>query len=460
MSGRILVVDDIATNRMILRTKLAAAYFEVIQAENGTEAIARTAEFAPDLILLDVMMPDINGFEVCRKLKSDPKTAHIPVIMLTALYDHGDRVRGLECGADDFLSKPINDLALFARVRNLLRSKFMFDELRLRDQTTRELGLGESGQLLVENANGRVVLVPCDASTGQQWQQAIKPRMQVDLSVICDENKVTALEGDQLPDVFVVHSRIGDFGDGLRLVSHLRSRPNSRHAAVILVVPEGDMTRAAKGLDLGATDYIFDPFDASELIVRLQSQIRNKRMSDRLRSNVDDSLRLAVMDPLTGLYNRRYVKQHLGKITGRSRETGKEFALMVMDIDNFKRVNDNYGHAAGDQVLKEFARRLQENLRGVDLVSRIGGEEFLIAMPDTTMEQAEKASERLRRVIEQDLFHFSSAPNGLRITASIGVTLGNPEAPDVDQLIQQADRALYASKSEGRNMVTMFKPAA
>lgn len=462
MSGRILVVDDIATNRMILRAKLAASYFDVIQAENGLEAIAKTHEQQPDIILLDIMMPGMNGFETCRRLKDDPTTAHIPVIMVTSLYESDDRLRGLECGADDFISKPINDLALFSRVRNLLRSKFMLDELRLRHRTTKDLGLGDNAlggpDFLPEP--GQVVLMPTDAEMGEKWLAALAGQPDFSCRICDSEAQASTLDGASLPDVFVIHARLGEFSDGLRLVSYLRSRPNTRNASVILVVPEGDQIKAAKGLDLGASDYIFDDFDPSELIVRLKSQIRRKQISDRLRDNVTDTLRLAVLDPLTGLYNRRYAKQHLSKITERARQTGKGFALMLLDIDKFKLVNDTHGHSMGDEVLKEFSRRIQENLRGVDLVSRLGGEEFLVAMPDTTENQARLASERLRQVIEKAEFSCGKGIKNLHVTVSIGVTLGDPSAQDVDELISQADRALYASKSEGRNMVTLYNSAA
>ncbi len=462
MTGRILVVDDIATNRMILRAKLSAAYFEVIQAENGAEALARAEKQQPDIVLLDVQMPDMDGFEVCQKLKENPHTAHIPVIMITAMINAADRLRGLECGADDFLSKPINDLALFSRVRNLLRAKFMLDELHLRDKTTQDLGLGDqaAARMAISPLPGRAILVPRDEAMGILWEQMLGGQDNLTLSTLLDERTVMHLDPEDLPDVIIIHARLGRFGDGLRLVSYLRSRPRTRHVGVILVVPEGDLETAAKGLDLGASDYIFEPIDRSEMIVRLKSQIRRKRISDRLRSNVTDTLRLAVQDPLTGLYNRRYAMQHLEKIVERSRNSKKGFALMVLDIDKFKRVNDTYGHAVGDQILKEFSRRIQENLRGVDLVSRVGGEEFLVAMPDTTEAQARKASERLRRVIGKSAFCTETRPGGLRVTVSIGVALGDPGADDVQALICQADKALYASKNDGRNMVTLACSAA
>lgn len=462
MSGRILVVDDVATNRMILRAKLAASYYDVLLSENGHDAIEKTRTEQPDLILLDVVMPDMNGYDVCKVLKSDPATQHIPVIMVTALNEASDRLRGLECGADDFLSKPINDLALFSRVRNLIRSKFMFDELRLRDRTTQELGLGNllEGNSGILSAPGRITLVPPDEQTGASWSSLLAAQEGMNWKTLLAEASPAVFGEQTQSDVFMIHSDLGTKGEGLRLVSQLRSRPQSRHISILLVVPEGEQTTAAKGLDLGANDYIFDPFDPSELVVRLHSQVRRSQISERLRSNVVDTLRLAVLDPLTGLYNRRYAVQHVEKIRDRSKETGKQFALMLLDIDNFKHVNDRFGHGAGDEVLKEFSQRIQANLRGIDLVSRIGGEEFLVAMPDTTEPQARIASERLRRVIEESLFDIDGGKTKLPVTVSVGVTLGDPDAPNTEELIAQADKALYRSKSDGRNIVTLFNSAA
>ncbi|MFQ5439363.1 MAG: PleD family two-component system response regulator [Paracoccaceae bacterium] len=462
MSGRILVVDDVATNRMVLQARLSAAYFDVLQAETGLEAIEVAMKKQPDLIILDVLMPGIDGFETCRRLKAAEKTEHVPVVMVTSLDRSDNRLRGLKCGADDFLSRPISDLALFSRVRNLLRSKFMLDELRLRDRTTLDFGLGEilDSRAKIVPPKARVALVPSCDERNWPWARTLEELTPYDIQICPDETAARALEGPDMPDAFVVHSRAGPLGDGLRLVSHLRSRPHSRHTSAILVVPPGDQEKASKGLDLGADDYLFEDSDPLELVARLNSQIRRKQLSDRLRENLADSLRLAVRDPLTGLYNRRYAKQHLSRITERARETGKGFALMLLDIDKFKAVNDTYGHAVGDQVLKDFSHRIRENLRGVDLVSRMGGEEFLVAMPDTTEAQARKASERLRKVIEKTVFAGVDGQARLHITVSIGVTIGDPEAPDVDKLLQEADGALYASKAEGRNTVTLVNSAA
>ena len=456
MSGRILVVDDIATNRLVLQAKLSSAYFEVLLAENGEQALELAARELPDIVLLDVQMPGIDGYEVCTRLKQDVRTAHIPVVMITAANEQCERVRGFEAGADDFLNKPINDMTLFTRVRNLLRVKIMFDELKMRESTTQELGLSELLDLRdLKNQSGSVMLAPNSYEQGVSWMEPMQNRLPYDVYASYGELQASKDAKTHTPDAFIISQNLDGGGDGLRLVSMLSANPETRRAAIILVVEDGRNETAAKGLEVGASDYIFAPFDSNEMMARLGSQMRRKKYSDLLRSNVQDSLRMAVIDPLTGLYNRRYALQHMDRIADRSAETGLPFTTMMMDLDFFKLVNDTHGHGAGDEVLKEFARRLQENLRGVDLVARLGGEEFMVVMPDTNQTEAGFAAERLRKAIDNRQFKL---PDGRKIpvTVSIGVAFGLAHDMSQTALLEQADKALYEAKSNGRNQVSYF----
>ncbi len=461
MSGRILVVDDIATNRLILRAKLSAAYFDVLLAESGEKALEVARAELPDMILLDVMMPGIDGYAVCRALKADPLTAHIPVVMVTAANQQEERIRGLDAGADDFLNKPINDITLFARVRNLMRVKMMFDELKLREATSQELGLGDflDPAAFDTDQEGSVLLAIGDQARGQHWKACIASRFPFTVGIVRREQEVLEAAEREPPDAFIITQYLEGGDDGLRLVSTLRANPRTRQSAILLVVEDGKLETASKALDLGASDYICAPFDANEMAARLRSQMRRKKYSDRLRSNVRDSLRMAVIDPLTGLYNRRYAMQHINRIVERARESGLPYAVMMMDLDRFKSVNDRFGHSAGDLVLKEFARRLQENLRGVDLVARLGGEEFLVVMPDTPPREAQIVAERLRRTIDGRAFAVGDGRE-IAVTVSVGVALGTPQDGDPAALIAHADRALYESKAAGRNRVSYHAAAA
>lgn len=460
MAGRILIVDDVATNRIVLKVKLASACYEVLQASTGAEALKRARLDSPDLILLDQMMPDIDGATLCQRLKDDPATACIPVIMITARNDDASRINALRAGADEFMTKPLDELTLLARVRSLLRARDTVEELRLRDRTCRELGFAEPANNFTLPST--IAMVAADTVTAMAWKAALGKSTRHRVIVISKEQALMQSTADNVPDVYVIACDLAKPDEGLRLMSELRSRPRTRHSAVLMVIPKGESHKSATALDLGANDLMIEGFNPEELCLRLQTQIKRKTMSDRLRETVRDGLRMAVIDPLTGLYNRRYAMPHLARIADRAKITGRPFAVMVLDLDRFKIVNDTHGHAAGDTVLQEVAARIKDNMRGVDMVARIGGEEFLVAMPDTQLEEARMAAERLCRVIDNRPVLLKGGAVNVSVSMSIGVAMGGQEGDtqSVDELIAGADKALYAAKSDGRNQVTFFRSAA
>ncbi len=459
MPGRILVVDDVATNRLIARSKLVANYFDVIEAESGEQAIELAEREQPDLILLDVLMPGIDGFETCRRLKAGRTTMHIPVVMLTALDQQADRLRGLDAGADDFLSKPYPDMALFTRVSSLIRMKQMVDELRLRHETSHELGLegmtcADSGLNFADSS----VLLICNSRDLMAGTVAeIRGRLGCAIETAEGEAAARALLASNRYDACVIGPNLSD-GEPMRIASLLRARPETRQTSVMMVFPPGDLSKAHLAMEIGVADYLTYPPDFAELIARLKVQLRRKHYSDRLRSSMHDTLVMAVTDPLTGLYNWRYTNNHLESLIARHQPGGRGLAAMMLDLDRFKSINDSHGHGAGDEVLREFARRLRENVRSIDLVSRVGGEEFLVVMPDILPENAERVAERVRGAVEEAGFQLDGVPAPLPVTVSIGLAFHRPgEAGNA--LINRADAALYASKNSGRNMVTLAAAA-
>jgi two-component system cell cycle response regulator len=451
MTARVLVVDDILSNVKLLEAKLTAEYFEVVTAFNGMECLAKMAEAAPDIVLLDVMMPGMDGFEVCRRIKSNPKTAHVPVVMVTALDQPSDRVAGLEAGADDFLTKPVDDAALFARVRSLVRLKMMTDELRMRESTGQGMGLIDPAETLLENnQTGRILVIEDRAESVAWFASALAPGHEV-TSVDTFEEALVRVKGDD-PDLVIVSLGMRGF-DGLRLCSQLRSLPAGRNLPILVVVSEGDRRKLTQALEMGVNDYLTRPVDKNELVARVRTQLRKKRYADRLRHNVQLSLEMAITDQLTGLHNRRYMSRHLDNLVDNARRTSKPIAFVIMDIDFFKSVNDTHGHDIGDEVLKEFAARIAANVRGIDLACRYGGEEFVVVMPDTDVEFAYSVSDRLRRSIETTPFPISRAPHALNLTISIGIAGLEGEDDTANALLHRADQALYRAKRSGRNRV-------
>ncbi|GAB4264294.1 MAG: diguanylate cyclase [Pararhodobacter sp.] len=462
MSGRILIVDDMATNRIILKVKLNAACHETIQAENGMQALAMARAEQPKLILLDMVLPDISGIEVCRRLRLDPATRHIPVLIITASGDRDSRLRALEAGADEFLTKPLNEVILLARIRSLLRTQETENELRERLANLGQFDMAEGEAPFT--LPGRVGLVAADATTTLGWRKTLAPHVAEQISILTPASALSVVPG-AAPDVYVVAHDLGPHGKGTRLIADLRSREISRHAAIALAIDRADPDAAAMALDVGANDLLTLPFDPQETALRLTLHVQRKRRADQLRRSVGTGLRMAVIDPLTGLYNRRYALTDLDRIAERARASGRRFAVMVLDIDRFKSVNDTFGHAAGDRVLETVARRLRDNLRPSDLLARIGGEEFLVALPEATLGTARIAAERLCGIVSGTPIEL---PDGKQVTVtiSVGLALGPVlGADDGDSqataraALGRADAALFGSKTEGRNQVTIASAA-
>ena len=453
MTARVLVVDDLEPNVKLLEAKLRAEYFDVLGAYSGVEAIDTAVQEQPDIILLDVMMPGMDGFETCRRLKASPETMHIPVVMVTALDQQADRVAGLEAGADDFLTKPVEDLALFARVRSLTRLKMMTDELRARYATGKGLGVVDNIDVEEDLEEARLLIIDDNEEQVERLTAAL-----------ADEKYTIDHELD--PEVAMARARAGSYDllivnlsieamDPLRLCSSIRSFEETRLTPILAVVRQGDTRKLVRALDIGVNDYLTRPVDKNELTARAATQLRRKRYVDQLRSSFQTSLEMAVTDSLTGLYNRRYLASHLSAMFDRAFWTGRPLSVMILDIDFFKQVNDTYGHDVGDKVLQDFAERISGTVRGIDLACRYGGEEFLIAMPDTDLAFASVVAERLRQEIASQKFVLNGGRDELAVTVSVGLasTETGPEDDNAQKLIKRTDEALYEAKTAGRNRV-------
>jgi len=452
MTARILVVDDVPANVKLLEARLLAEYFEVLTAHSGAEALEICEHGKVDVVLLDVMMPDMDGFAVCRRLKSDPATQHVPVVMVTALDQISDRVRGLEAGADDFLTKPVNDLQLMTRVKSLVRLKTLTDELRLRASTTRNIGIEELLSRRGTAAEGQANVLLVDERPASAERVGRMLRGHCELSVASDPQAAffQAVEGDY--DCVIVSTGLTDF-DPLRLCSQLRTLDRTRFVPIILIAGEGEEERLVRGLELGVNDFVVRPVDQQELVARLATQIRRKRYNDHLRASVAQTIEMAVTDGLTGLHNRRYLDSHLATLFDRARNRRRPLSLMITDIDRFKSINDTWGHDAGDDVLREFATRLRQNVRGIDLACRMGGEEFVVVMPDTEAHIAEKVAERIRAQVAQTPFSIGVDGKAVDVTVSVGVAAMGWAQDSVEAMLKRADLALYEAKNGGRNRV-------
>ena len=447
MSARILVTDDNPLNVKLLSAKLAREYYSVVTAENGVQAIEKAISDKPDLVLLDVMMPEMDGFEACRQLKANPATQGIPVVMVTALSDVQDRVRGLDAGADDFLTKPINDIALMARVRSCLRLKALMDEWRMREGNSAMMTDIDEESL----RSGQIILL----DDTQHDQEIVKKHIN-HIGMTCHpitkvEEIEPLLERERIHVIMMNLNMHAE--DGLRICANLKANEATRYVPIVVYADESELGKIAKALDIGANDYIFKPIDPHELQARLRTQIRHKRTYDRLRLSYEKNMTMAITDPLTGVHNRHYMEKNLPRLFDRCKANNKPISVVMLDIDFFKKINDSYGHHVGDQVLQELVRRLNSAIRFFDIVIRMGGEEFALIMPEAPYAAAMNAGERLRAAIANTPFSILDPKLELPVTMSVGVA-GSDEGQDsLEILLRKADAALYKAKETGRNKV-------
>lgn len=440
MIGRVLVVDDLDLNVKTLATRLEREYYIVDKAFDGEEALREVEAKKPDIILLDIMMPRMNGIEVCRTLKANAETRDIPIIMVTALDATEDRVAAFKAGADDFLTKPIDDLTLFARIRNLLQLKSISDELRA--------GIAERAADAeledIEQARGRILLV--DDWDGSRGRVAAAL---ADYDLVIAETIDQGLEEARLGGWDLVISNLSPrHHDGLRLCAQIRMGVPEKAVPLLVIADIEDKRLLARAFDLGAADHIPSPLDTHEIQARVRTQIAKSRRQVALRRLMRDELELALTDGLTGVGNRRHFDKELDARVKRAAVHGA--ALILVDIDHFKAINDTHGHAAGDAVLKELGDRLRQSIRGNDFVARTGGEEFAVLLSSKDEEGAAIGAERLRIAVEARPFRAGEID--VPITISLGLDLVR-QGDTPASLYRRVDEALYGAKHAGRNRV-------
>jgi len=459
MSARILIADDTPTGRINWRVRLAAAHYNVTLLDAPAGLLETAVAERPDLVVL--VQRDLRGaLEITGRLRQAFDGSDTPILLAGPDAGPEARLAALAAGAVDLLELPCSDSVWLARIRSLLRAKDARAELMRRRSTAEEFGFCDAGAAF--ERRGSVALVARSRTLAMAWRDALVGSLRDRIDVLGEHAALSTADHQTSADVYVIDIGADRTEDGLRLLADLRARAETRRASVIAVLQPGDTDGAARALDLGASDLIPGDFAPAELAIRVKAQIRRKIEADALTVALEDGMRLAATDSLTGLYNRRYALTHAARVLREATAAGRPVAVMVADIDHFKRINDTYGHSAGDAVLVEVAQRLKANLRGADMLARIGGEEFLIVMPETDAIQAGPAATRICNFVGGTPCAVVTVRNGVRVTMSIGVAAtssGTFPHETVEALIERADRALYAAKAAGRNQITVAAAA-
>lgn len=466
MRRRVLIVDPSKARRSETAALLQSGYHRVAFANDAATALAMTQADERPSIVIAADAPDCDAIALCAALRARPETASLPFLVRLddarcAADPLGSRLRALEAGADDVLSPPFARKPLLARLRSLNRMQNMSEELELREATARRLGVFVGDGAAIEPpAPARVTILAHEPAFGRRMARDLRTTLGVVSTVVFDGFTAIAALPLQEPDALIVaddggFSRAGE--DAIDFIQVASTIPEMRHTPIIFATTRagGGDARLAEALDAGATDGGGADEKSAEIALRLRAQLRRKRYSDLLRAHVNESLRDAALDPLTGLYNRRYFDHHAARLHEKSRASRAALSAVMFDLDEFKGINDRFGHAAGDAALRTFAQRLQTELRGEDFACRYGGDEFLVLLPGARASEATEAANRVRSA-----FSFSP-PAALAVrdaplaTVSAGVADLECAGPLLSGLLDAADSALRAAKSNGRNRVSI-----
>ncbi len=467
MQGKILIIDSISTNRIVLKVKLSAAFYHVLQAGSIAEGLEIIGTQKPDLVISAMKLPDGSVNDLCRQLRGNRHATMVPVLAIGCDTNEESRLEALQAGATEVMHRPLNETLLLGRVRNMIRMHNQLDEWQIRDDTSCALGLAEAPTEF--SLPGKITLIGMDTTPFQSWVRQLYPHLRADYSISHLRDSMSGMKAASAPDVIVLSlpSAPELTDECLRLIPALRASAKTRDIALLVIQKTIDPLRLTSALDMGADDVMTAGFRPAELALRLQVLLKRKRRVAQILQSVRTGLREVNHDPLTNLYNRRYAMPYVSRLIERCDTQSEPFAVLLGDMDHFKRVNDHYGHASGDAVLVETARRLRHIVRHTDVVARIGGEEFLIAMPKTGISTARCIADSICSAIADVPFKIPGASAPVPITISLGLTFGTPAisksdrlAETVETLLDRADKALYGAKIEGRNRVALNPPHA
>lgn len=459
MTANILVVDDTQQNIELLEARLLSEYYTVFTATSGKQALEILAAKNIDVVLLDIMMPEMDGFEVCSRIKANPATTYIPVVMVTAMDEKAARLQALEVGADELLMKPINNLALSIRLKALARTKALIDELTLRNSTNAALGIPMMD--MAEDTHLRKIKIIDDDIVRSRNIKTILSKLTDHIEIISNieekDNKHSEenISNKDNTDLVIISSTLEAY-DPFKIVACITNNPNMQDTIIVGLSDEIDEEKLKKGVELGVQDYFMYPIDEIELQIRTRTLLKRKRYQENIRNHLEKQLDLSIKDAVTDLYNRYYFDLHVIQMAKRSHEYKNTVCLLMCDLDDFKLVNDTYGHQAGDEILRQLGAVLKRSFKLTDLVARYGGEEFVILVDDILIDGAEEAAERLRQKIAAMEFSISTVPGKLKKTISIGVSEYKQGEP-IDQFIARADKAMYMAKRNGKNQVVRIK---
>ncbi len=451
---RVLIVDDEPTSRKLLAGILPKDMYEILRANNGQEALKKSVDNHPDVILLDIVMPGLNGIEVTRRLKADPRTKNIPVILVTCMDGMENKLTGLDAGAEEYLAKPINPVELRARVKSMLQLKQYRDQLAIRKQSEGAVADGDQAEKCVERPDRElpVVLLVEDSKIDVSVVKSFLKNMPVRVETVSTGREAISHILANKIDLILLDILLPDM-IGFDICRRLKQIDENKDTAIIVITCLHDLESRIMGLELGVDDFLVKPIRRPELTARIRALLEKKQQLNNLRAHYETALNSSIYDWPSGVYNHSYFRRFLDLEIKKSLTQGYPVCLLRIDIDDFKMYNDSLGLEAGDSILKELAQILKNITRGVDLVSRYAEDEFAVVLPYTDRQGCNRVARRIEQAILLHDFLPGSSTQMKILTCSIGAAVYPVDATTEDELIRKAEEMLSMAKQRGKNQV-------
>ena len=449
---KILIVDDEPLNVKLLAAIIPSDQYDTFTASSGEEALKVVSDLPPDLILLDIMMPGLDGYELTRILKSDPETRDIPIVLVTAFGGADCEIKGMEAGADEFLNKPVNKTELLARTKSLLSLRQYKEQIKTRTCSINSITQKNGDQKFAENEiNLPSILIVEDSKLDAKLIQRFLDGEPYQIKLAKDGDEAISRAQQERIDVILL-DLILPGKNGFEVCRILKEMESTQNIQIVAISALNDLDSKLKGIELGVDDYLVKPVNMHILRTRVKSLVKKKALLDKLCDRYEMAVHSAITDKLTGLYNRRFFDYFLDLEIKRSARQKTSLALLLIDIDNFKIINDTLGHLFGDKILNKLGELLKTKIRETDMAARYGGEEFAVVMSNTALEEAKQIAERIRQSFEA----YSSEAKNCLTTVSIGIATYPFDANSLNELIKKSDNSLYRAKRDGKNRVYAY----
>jgi two-component system cell cycle response regulator len=443
--SKVLIIDDSEISAKHLSKQLAANYFDVVATKNADEALELIGADFFKVVIIDLVMPNIDCFELCSKIKN--LSPFLPIFTTSHIVEDEARIKSIKVGAEDFIIKPF-DLELFiTRMRACIKAK---DDIDLLISRNKHVDMQSVTSLNFNLNSSNIIAIDDDIAEASY----INDELLTKVGTLEIKEKISDFSEESLnkAELIIASGYLVDCY-GVEICTRIKNSSSTAEKPILLLADQDDVELLEEAFQAGIVDYVASPIDGVELFLKVQRILKRIAIRRNLEGKLSHDLDLAIVDPLTNLYNRRYFDTKTISLIETARNKSQPLSIAIADIDKFKSVNDTYGHLVGDQVLIETAKRIKNITQEKGTTFRFGGEEFIILMENTSIEEASKIAENIRLAMETEPYNISVEPHKINCTLSLGVACLKDTDQNMNDIIKRSDEGLYLAKNSGRNRV-------